>query len=185
MWTQNYDPVGIWQLSTAIASLPVIVLLGLLASGKASAWQAAVAGLITAAVAAVGVFKMPVDMAIAAATYGLVFALFRIVWLIVAAVFLYDLAVATGQFDIMKASIATFGRQKTSSRSGRFFFRGIYRGCRRFRCSGRDFRGVLGWAGIRPFSGSGPMPHRKYRPGGLGSNWDSDQDPFDRDRPGR
>ena len=42
----------------------------------------------------------------ASAAVGVVFALFRIVWLIVAAVFLYDIAVATGQFDVMKASIA-------------------------------------------------------------------------------
>jgi lactate permease len=106
VWTQNYDPFGAWPLSTLVAALPVLVLLGLLASGRASAWVAALAGLITAAVAAVGVFKMPVELAAMAATYGVVFALFRIVWLIVAAVFLYDIAVATGQFEIMKASIA-------------------------------------------------------------------------------
>jgi lactate permease len=106
VWTQNYDPLNFWPGSTFLAALPVIVLLGLLASGKANAWVAALAGLLTATVAAVFLFKMPVEMAAAAATYGVVFALFRIVWLIVAAVFLYDIAVATGQFDIMKASIA-------------------------------------------------------------------------------
>ncbi len=106
MWTQNYDPFGVWALSTGVAALPVLVLLGLLASGKVAAWQAALAGLVTAAIAAVAVFGMPVELALAAAGYGVVFALFRIVWLIVAAVFLYDLTVATGQFDVMKASIA-------------------------------------------------------------------------------
>jgi lactate permease len=49
---------------------------------------------------------MPASLAAASAGYGMVFAFFRIVWLIVAAVFLYDIAVATGQFEIMKASIA-------------------------------------------------------------------------------
>jgi len=106
LWTQNYDPFGSWPVSTLIAALPVLVLLGLLASGKATAWVAALAGLVTAAVAAIGVFKMPAEMAALAAGHGVVFALFRIVWLIVAAVFLYDIAVATGQFEIMKASIA-------------------------------------------------------------------------------
>ena len=45
-------------------------------------------------------------MVLASAAVGMVFALFRIVWLIVAAVFLYDITVATGQFEVMKASVA-------------------------------------------------------------------------------
>jgi lactate permease len=106
VWTQNYDPMGNWPLSTLLAAVPVLVLLGLLASGKASAWGAALAGLGAAAVMAVGPFQMPFHLAFAAAGHGLIFAFFRIVWLIIAAVFLYDIAVATGQFDIMKASIA-------------------------------------------------------------------------------
>jgi lactate permease len=106
VWTQQYDPFGSWPLSTLVAGLPVLVLLGLLGSGKVGAWQAALAGLVTAAGAAVLGFGMPAHLAVAAAGYGVVFALFRIVWLIVAAVFLYDIAVATGQFDVMKASIA-------------------------------------------------------------------------------
>ena len=106
MWTQNYDPAGSWPISTLLASLPVLVLLGLLVSGWASAGRAALAGLITAVVVAVGVFGMPASMAVAAIGQGLIFALVRIVWLVVAAVFLYDIVVATGQFDIMKASIA-------------------------------------------------------------------------------
>jgi lactate permease len=105
-WTQNYNPLGYWGLSTLVAALPVVVLLGLLASGRASAWISALAGLITAVFAAVGVFRMPATMALAAAGYGVVFAAFRIVWLIVAAVFLYDIAVKTGQFEVMKHSIA-------------------------------------------------------------------------------
>ena len=106
MWTQQYDPMGSWPLSTMLAALPVLVLLGLLASGRVGAWQAALCGLLTAAVMAAGPFGMPPDLVVASAGVGVVFALFRIVWLILAAIFLYDLAVMTGQFDVMKASIA-------------------------------------------------------------------------------
>ena len=106
MWIQNYDPLGWWPASTLVAALPVLVLLGLLASGKAGAWQAALAGLVTAGGVAIGVFGMPADLVLASAAVGVAFALFRIAWLIVAAVFLYDIAVETGQFDVMKASIA-------------------------------------------------------------------------------
>ena len=52
------------------------------------------------------VFEMPPTMVVAGAAVGVSFALFRIIWLIVAAVFLYDITVATGQFEVMKASIA-------------------------------------------------------------------------------
>jgi lactate permease len=106
VWTQQYDPFGNWVFSTLLAALPVLVLLGSLASGRAQAWHAAAAGLVTALATSVGIFGMPLRLALSAAFVGVVFAVFRIIWLIVAAVFLYDLAVATGQFDVMKASIA-------------------------------------------------------------------------------
>jgi len=106
VWTQRYDPLGNWLISTLVAALPVLVLLGLLATGRASAWKAALAGLATACGVAWLVFGMPARMVLAGAAVGMVFALFRIIWLIVAAVFLYDITVATGQFEIMKASVA-------------------------------------------------------------------------------
>jgi lactate permease len=106
VWIQRYDPLGNWVVSTLVAALPVLVLLGLLAAGRASAWKAALLGLLTASGVAWLVFGMPATMIAAAALVGVVFALLRIVWLIVAAVFLYDITVATGQFEIMKASVA-------------------------------------------------------------------------------
>ncbi len=106
IWTQQYDPFGNWLGSTLVAALPVLVLLGLLISERVNAWQAALAGLATAGLVAINAFGMPADLVLASAGMGIVFALFRIVWLILAAVFLYDIAVATGQFDVMKASIA-------------------------------------------------------------------------------
>ncbi len=106
MWIQRYDPIGNWVISTMISGLPVLVLLGLLATGWASAWKAALAGLLTASLVALFVFAMPLTMVLAGATVGVSFALMRIIWLIVAAVFLYDITVETGQFEVMKASIA-------------------------------------------------------------------------------
>ncbi len=106
MWRQNYDPLGHWTLSTAAAALPVLVLLGLLATGRATAFKAALLGLVTACLVSVLVFRMWPSMMIASAGVGLAFAVFRIIWLIMAAVFLYDVAVQSGQFEIMKQSIA-------------------------------------------------------------------------------
>jgi lactate permease len=106
VWTQLYDPLGHWLASTLISASPILVLLGLLVSGRASAWKAALAGLVTACVVANLVLRMPARMIVASAAVGVVFALLRIIWLIVAAVFLYDITVATGQFEIMKESVA-------------------------------------------------------------------------------
>src|SRR5687768_3176749 len=46
IWTQNYDPLGSPWLSTFVAALPILILLGLLATGRVSAHLAALAGLL-------------------------------------------------------------------------------------------------------------------------------------------
>lgn len=105
-WTQVYDPLGSLFVSAAVASLPVIVLLGLLAFGHARAHIAAVAGLATALLIAIGIYGMPTSLALAAAANGAAFGLFPIGWIVLTAIFVYDLTVATGKFDIVKDSIA-------------------------------------------------------------------------------
>ena len=101
-WTQVYDPLGHWWLSTLVAALPIVVLLGLLAGFKVQAHLCAVAGAATALLCAIFVFGMPTRLALASFVYGTGFGLLKIVWIVVAAVFLYDISVATGQFEIMK-----------------------------------------------------------------------------------
>lgn len=101
-----YDPAGHWWLSTLIAALPIIVLLGLLAGFKVRAHLCAMAGAATAVLVAVVAFKMPALLAMSSFFYGSAFGLLKIVWIVIAAVFLYDISVATGQFEIMKQSVA-------------------------------------------------------------------------------
>jgi lactate permease len=105
-WNQNYDPLGHWWLSTLIAALPILVLLGLLAGFKVRAHLCAVAGAATAVLCAIFVFGMPASLAISSFFYGSAFGLLKIVWIVIAAVFLYDISVETGQFEIMKHSVA-------------------------------------------------------------------------------
>src|SRR6267142_7005781 len=105
-WNQVYDPLGHWWLSTLIAALPIIVLLGLLAGFKVKAHLCAVAGAATAVLVAILVFKMPSLLAVSSFFYGSAFGLLKIVWIVIAAVFLYDISVETGQFEIMKHSVA-------------------------------------------------------------------------------
>jgi lactate permease len=105
-WNQNYDPLGHWWLSTLLAALPIIVLLGLLAGLKVRAHLCAVAGAATAVLVAILAFKMPALLAVSSFFYGSAFGLLKIVWIVIAAVFLYDISVETGQFEIMKQSVA-------------------------------------------------------------------------------
>ncbi len=105
-WTQVYDATGHWWLSTLVAALPIIVLLGLLAGLKVRPHLCAIAGAATAILCAIFVLGMPTSLALSSFFYGSAFGLLKIVWIVIAAVFLYDISVATGQFEIMKQSVA-------------------------------------------------------------------------------
>jgi lactate permease len=98
--------MGHWWLSTLIAALPILVLLGLLAGLRVRAHLCAIAGAATAVIVAILAFKMPALLAVSSFVYGSAFGLLKIVWIVIAAVFLYDISVETGQFEIMKRSVA-------------------------------------------------------------------------------
>jgi lactate permease len=106
-WNQRYDPVANnLALSALVAALPVVVLLGLLGLLRVRAHYAALAGLTTALLVALLVYGMPAPMATAALVNGALFGLFPIGWIVLMAMFVYDLTVATGQFELVKGSIA-------------------------------------------------------------------------------
>ncbi len=120
IWTQIYDPLGNPWLSTLCAAVPTVLLLGLLASGRASAQLAALVGLSAALVMAIFVFvpALPdtayaervgawAPVMLAAASNGAAFGLLPIGWIVLAAIFLYNLTVAAGQFEIVKHSVAS------------------------------------------------------------------------------
>src|SRR5882762_6608660 len=105
-WIQIYDPLGHWWASTLVAALPIIVLFSLLAGFKVKPHWCAIAGALTAMAVAILVFKMPVVLALTSFGYGVAFGILKIAWIVLAAVFLYDITVETGQFEIMKESVA-------------------------------------------------------------------------------
>jgi lactate permease len=104
-WTQVYDPFGHWWLSALVASLPIIVLFTLLAGLRVKPHWSALAGAATAILVAILVFHMPASLAGGSFLYGVATGLMNIVWIVVAAVYLYDISVSTGDFEIMKASV--------------------------------------------------------------------------------
>ena len=105
-WTQVYDPFGHWWLSTLVAAVPILLLLTLLAGFRVRPHLCAMAGAAAAVIIAIVAFGMPARLAVMSFLYGGAFGFLKIVWIVIAAVFLYDISVDTGQFEIMKLSIA-------------------------------------------------------------------------------
>jgi lactate permease len=105
-WTQVYDPFGHWWLATLVAALPIIVLFSLLAIFRVRPHWAALAGATTATLVASLAFGMPWTLSTVSFAYGAAFGVLKIAWIVVAAVYLYDIAVYSGQFEVMKESIA-------------------------------------------------------------------------------
>jgi lactate permease len=112
IWRQNYAPFHFWPLSTFVSALPVLTLFFVLIVLKRRVWVSAASGLVVALALAMTVFDMPVAMAAAACVHGFVFGVLRIAWIIVASIFLYNVAVATGQFQVMKESIAALSADR-------------------------------------------------------------------------
>jgi lactate permease len=105
-WTQVYNPLGNLILSALVAAVPVVILLVLLAFLHVKAHIAAIAGLATSIVVAILVYGMPTSLAVASALNGAAFGLFPIGWIVLCAIFIYDITVATGKFEIVKETIA-------------------------------------------------------------------------------
>jgi len=105
-WPQNYDPFGNVFLSTVVAAIPIAILLAAIALLHIRIHLAAFGGLIAALVLAVGVCHMPVDIAAATTLYGAAYGLFPIGWIILNVIFLYQLTVQRGLFDVLRDSLA-------------------------------------------------------------------------------
>jgi lactate permease len=125
IFTQTYDPFDSAVLSTLVAALPVVLLLGLLATGRVSAPLAALVGLLAAFFAGVFAFAPPeiaqpesggrLGWALtiaAAAGDGAAYGLFPIGWIVLSALFLYALTVETGQFEIVKHSVLALSEDR-------------------------------------------------------------------------
>ncbi len=104
-WIQNYNPLGNAVLSTLVAAVPVSLLFYLLAIRKTAAWRAALGGFGAAALIALAVFRMPPGMVAGALAHGLVFGIIRVLLTLVAAVYIYELAVASGRFPVIMETI--------------------------------------------------------------------------------
>src|SRR6202521_2206970 len=108
MFKQLLTPVGdSLGLSFVVAILPIIAVLLLLGILRRPAWQAALAGLVVGLVIAVFAWKMPVDLAIHAVLNGATFALWPVMWIVINALLLYNIAVRSGRFDAFRTWVVS------------------------------------------------------------------------------
>jgi lactate permease len=104
-WTQVYDPLGHWWLSTLVAAIPVVVLLGALALLRIKAHWAALLGLAASLLISTTVFHMPFGMGARTVVYGVAYGFFPIGWIILNVIFMYDMNCASGRFKVLQESL--------------------------------------------------------------------------------
>ncbi len=104
MFKQLLTPVaGSLPLSFIVAALPVAAVLVLLGVMRRPAWQASLAGLVVGLIIAIGVWSLPVNLALSSVANGVVFALWPVMWIVVNALLLYNIAVESKRFDAFRA----------------------------------------------------------------------------------
>src|SRR5581483_3606745 len=101
-WPQPLDPLHSVPLSAAVATIPLIVVLVLMGGLRKSGLFASACGLGTAGILAAAVWHMPLALASWSVAYGFAYATWSILWLVLCALWLYNLAVSTGSFEQLR-----------------------------------------------------------------------------------
>lgn len=108
MYVQDDTPLGgslAW--SSLVAVLPLLTLFVLLGGLRVRAWLASLIGLAVALLVAVLAYRMPVDQALLSGVEGAVFGFFPILWIVINALWIYQMTVATGHFDVLRRSFGS------------------------------------------------------------------------------
>ena len=106
MWTQVYNPTGNAVLSALLAAIPLFALFYMLAVRRSKGHYAAAVAVVLSAILSVFVWGMPMGTAASSFLYGAAFGLFPIVWIVVTAVWVYNMTVESGEFEYLKQSLA-------------------------------------------------------------------------------
>jgi lactate permease len=105
-WLQSYNPLGNLGISALVAAIPLFILLYMLGIRRAKGHHAAFFGTLAAVLLAIIVWGMPVQLAVMATLNGMLFGLFPIVYIVITAIWVYNMTVESGEFEIIKNSLA-------------------------------------------------------------------------------
>lgn len=105
-WLQVYDPLSNVLLSAVVAGIPLYLLFYMLAFKRTAGHKAAFVGTLSAVLLAILVWGMPVNLALSSTAMGALYGIFPIVWIVITAVWVYNMTVESGEFEILKDSLA-------------------------------------------------------------------------------
>jgi lactate permease len=105
-WIQSYNPLGYLGLSALVAGIPLYILFYMLAVRRSPGHWAALFGTGSAVLLAILIWSMPIGLAINATIMGAAFGIFPIIWIVITAIWVYNMSVESGEFDIIRNSLA-------------------------------------------------------------------------------
>jgi len=111
-WQMDVNPLGNLGLSALVASIPIFFLFWALAYKRMKGHWAAVGAVFIALIIAVVAYKMPVKLAVLSTLNGFLFGLWPVSWIVITAIYLYNLSVETKQFEIIKNSLAAISNDR-------------------------------------------------------------------------
>lgn len=106
-WIQNINPLNNNALSLLVAIIPVLFIFWALIIKKMKGYQSSVIATVIALIIAILVYGMPVNLALLSTASGALYGLFPICWLIITALFLFNITVQSGQFEVIKHFMAS------------------------------------------------------------------------------
>ncbi|QJW48282.1 lactate permease LctP family transporter [bacterium BFN5] len=106
-WVQNYNPLGSIVTSALVAAIPLFIILYMLGIRRAKGHVAAALGLLSAFLVSVLAYGMPAGLAIGSILNGAAYGIFPIVWIVITAIWVYNMTVESGEFEIIKSSLAS------------------------------------------------------------------------------
>ncbi len=106
-WKQVYDPLNNIGLSAMLALLPILFIFWALIIKKMKGYQASLIATSLAIIIAVTAYGMPIKLALLSTINGALYGLFPICWIVITAVFLFNLTIKSGQFEIIKNYMAS------------------------------------------------------------------------------
>ncbi|HEY3685650.1 MAG TPA: L-lactate permease [Streptosporangiaceae bacterium] len=106
-YQQVLDPLaGSLGWSSLLAALPLLTLFVLLGVVRMRAWIASLIALAVALIVAIAVYGMPVGQAVLSGTEGAAFGFYPIMWIVINAIWIYQMTVVTGHFDVLRRSFS-------------------------------------------------------------------------------
>ena len=147
---------------------------------RVAPWRSAIAGAAAAFVLAWLVWGMPLSLTVAAATHGMAFGLWPISWIVVSAVFFYNLSVESGDFDVIRRSLSRLtGDRRIQVLLVAFCFGALIEGIAGFGAPVAITAAMMAGLGFNPImaavlatvSRQPALPHLHSRPPSTTTTW--------------